>query len=517
MSIVAIGVEAALHDALHRTGLELDAPVAFAATVDQGRALVVEAHDTTLAVILGTRVDEPVQAIQRLSAVSANLPIVVLADAAAQGALTNALQFSPFVGPHVHCTEPDANAVVTELRRSVEDHKRRRRLAATLQALNAQLASSPASSYPPQREVSDYLAQVLDSAPIGIVATDESGVIRAWNRSAASLFGATEREALGTSLLELMPSLTTEQWTAILDGGPTSSIVERRLPAAASSQWLDVVASPLVGRGGRRGRLVLVQDITARVAAEQRLAVTLERETRAREEADAANYAKDQFLSVVSHELRTPLTAILCWVEVIRRTKKDDRRAAGLDIVERNGRAQAQLIEDLLDIGRITSGKMRLELEATDLAKVVEQAIASARPAADAKGVRLYCDLGGSPTHGNLDAARVQQVAWNLLSNAVKFTPRGGEVRVTLSREGDTLRLDVADDGEGMSAEFLPYVFDRFRQADSTFTRSRGGLGLGLAISRHLVELHGGTIEVRSAGAGRGSRFIVRLPAPATR
>jgi signal transduction histidine kinase/ActR/RegA family two-component response regulator len=237
------------------------------------------------------------------------------------------------------------------------------------------------------------------------------------------------------------------------------------------------------------------------------------REQAARAEAEAANRVKDEFLSTLSHELRTPLTSIIGWTNLMRAGQvKGEVQAQALETIERNARIQSRLIDDLLDLSRIISGKLLLEAREVELATVVSNSIDVVRPAANAKGIRLTyeCEPGAKTISG--DSARLQQVAWNLLSNAVKFTPDGGEVRVRLALDGARVRLAVSDTGKGIASEFLPHVFDRFRQADSATTRAYGGLGLGLAIVRHLVELHGGTVEADSDGENRGSTFSVTFP-----
>ncbi|MGA9773445.1 MAG: ATP-binding protein [Blastocatellia bacterium] len=226
-----------------------------------------------------------------------------------------------------------------------------------------------------------------------------------------------------------------------------------------------------------------------------------------------ANKAKDEFLATISHELRTPLNAMLGWIGMLRSGKLDELTTAhALEVFERNAKSQAQLIEDLLDVSRIISGKLRLDVQPIDVSSVVRLAIDVVRPAADAKEVRLQIilDPQAGPVSG--DPGRLQQVIWNLLSNAVKFTPRGGRVQVRVARVDSYAEITVSDTGQGISPEFLPYVFDRFRQADSTLTRKYGGMGLGLAIVRHLVELHGGTVSALSGGQNQGSTFTVKLP-----
>jgi signal transduction histidine kinase/ActR/RegA family two-component response regulator len=237
------------------------------------------------------------------------------------------------------------------------------------------------------------------------------------------------------------------------------------------------------------------------------------REQAARAEAEAANRLKDEFLSTLSHELRTPLTSIIGWTNLMRGGKvKGEVQAQALETIERNAKIQSRLIDDLLDLSRIISGKLLLEAREVDLNQVISNSIEVVRPAANAKSIQLTyeCEPGGKTVSG--DSARLQQVAWNLLSNAVKFTPEGGRVSVRVACEGARVRFSVTDTGRGIPPEFLPHVFDRFRQADSATTRAYGGLGLGLAIVRHLAELHGGEVRAESAGADRGSIFSVAFP-----
>ena len=237
------------------------------------------------------------------------------------------------------------------------------------------------------------------------------------------------------------------------------------------------------------------------------------RAERARADAEAANRIKDEFLATLSHELRTPLTSLLGWSSVLREAKRDEKVLnQGLEAIDRNARVQAQLIDDLLDVSRIVSGKLNLDVRPLDIASVARAAINVVRPAADAKGIAL--DYSAEPGLGAIsaDSARIHQIVWNLLSNAVKFTPHGGKIFVRVERDGSNASVTVRDTGQGIEAEFLPRVFDRFRQADSSTTRSFGGLGLGLAIVRHLVELHGGTVSAQSEGVNKGATFTTTFP-----
>jgi signal transduction histidine kinase/CheY-like chemotaxis protein len=242
------------------------------------------------------------------------------------------------------------------------------------------------------------------------------------------------------------------------------------------------------------------------------------RAERARSEAEAANRIKDEFLATLSHELRTPLTSLLGWSSVLREGRRDAKiLAQGLDAIDRNAKVQAQLIDDLLDVSRIVSGKLNLDVRPLDITSVARAAINVVQPAADAKGITL--DYFAEPGVGAIsaDSARLHQIIWNLLSNAVKFTPQGGKISVRVEQDGSNARVTVKDTGQGIDSEFLPRVFDRFRQADSSTTRSFGGLGLGLAIVRHLVELHGGTVSAHSDGVNKGATFTATFPLIADR
>jgi PAS domain S-box-containing protein len=254
-------------------------------------------------------------------------------------------------------------------------------------------------------------------------------------------------------------------------------------------------------------------DITQRKQAEVEREQLLQREKAAREEAEASNRIKDEFLATLSHELRTPLNAMLGWTQLLRSRKfNETTMARALETIDRNTKSLAQLIEDILDMSRIVRGKLRLDIRTIEIAPVVVAAIETTLPAANAKEIQIESSLDSSVRPIMGDVNRLQQVFWNLLANAVKFTPKGGRIEVRLFQNDSQVQVQVADNGQGISPEFLPHVFDRFRQADSTTTREYGGLGLGLSLVRHLVELHGGTVRAESAGLGKGATFSVTLP-----
>jgi signal transduction histidine kinase/ActR/RegA family two-component response regulator len=237
------------------------------------------------------------------------------------------------------------------------------------------------------------------------------------------------------------------------------------------------------------------------------------REQRARKDAESASRTKDEFLATLSHELRTPLNAILGWASILTRTDYDKGRVAhAVRVIERNARVQSQMIEELLDVSRIAAGRVRLNLADVPVSSAVDAAIESVRPAAEAKGITIARQIETTTQTVSADPRRLQQILWNILSNAVRFTSQGGRVRVSAREHDGQVEIAVADTGAGISAEFLPWVFERFRQADSSTTRAHGGLGLGLAIVRDLVKLHGGTVKAESDGEGQGSTFTVRLP-----
>ena len=257
----------------------------------------------------------------------------------------------------------------------------------------------------------------------------------------------------------------------------------------------------------------LEAEIKEREQVEERLRLALLGEQMARAEAETANRMKDEFLATVSHEIRTPLNAIIGWSHLLRSGRLDEATIArAIETIDRNAKSQAQLIEDILDVSRMITGKLRLNNEPVDIASVINAAIDSVQLAIDSKDLQLEVTLDPSARHTIGDANRLQQVVWNLLANAIKFTPAGGHIEVKVERAGHDVQIRVADSGQGISKNFLPFIFDRFRQGDGTTTRQHGGLGLGLAIARHLVELHGGTISADSGGEGQGASFTVKLP-----
>ncbi|MCL2450588.1 MAG: HAMP domain-containing histidine kinase, partial [Polyangiaceae bacterium] len=279
-------------------------------------------------------------------------------------------------------------------------------------------------------------------------------------------------------------------------------------------RWHLLRAVPEVAYREHRGSWIVAGlDIEAQKGSERALARLLGQEQRAREAAEEANRMKDEFLATVSHELRTPLNAILGWASMIRTGAVDPgRMSRAIDIIERSARAQARLVQDILDVSRIVAGKLRLQVTSLDLVSVVSEAVETLRPGAEAKTIDLVWTPPPEPVRMLGDAARLQQVVWNLLSNAIKFTPKSGRVEVTLETSATEARVRVEDDGPGVPPEFVPFVFDRFRQADSTSTRAHEGLGLGLSIVKSLAEMHGGSAKLETPASGKGAAFFVSLP-----
>lgn len=371
-----------------------------------------------------------------------------------------------------------------------------------------------------------------DLAPQGIFTTDCQLNIHSWNSWLEVNSGRPASEIIGMNLLETYPELAArgldkhfqdalEGRVRVLSHRFHHYLLPMRVGVAGSTftnMQQSVRIAPLIEKEQVVGTIVVIDDVTERVMREEERAQLLEQEQKLRKQAEAANRTKDQFLATVSHELRTPLNAMLGYAQILRRTSIDEATTMrALESIERNARAQSQLIEDLLDISRIITGKLRLNVRYVDVVQVIEAAINVMRPAAEAKSIRIQSvlDPHAGPVSGDPD--RLQQVVWNLLSNAIKFTPKGGRVQVRLERVNSHIEIIVSDTGVGINNDFLPYVFDRFSQADSSSTRVHAGLGLGLAISRNLVELHGGTIGVTSDGEGQGSTFSVALPISAAR
>jgi PAS domain S-box-containing protein len=382
-----------------------------------------------------------------------------------------------------------------------------------------------------QREA--WLKTVMSSIGDAVITADLEERVTSINPVAQDMLGWTEAEAEGRPLTEVF-RIVNEQTrrpsanpvAGVLRGGPFAGLANYALLVARDGREtpVDGNAAPIKDEGGNViGAVLTFRDITERKRIEKAREQLIRYEQEARREADvarrraeAASRSKDEFLATISHELRTPLNHILGWITMLRGGKLTvEKTQKAYDTIERNVRAQARLIDDLLDVSRIISGKLLIEPRQIEITRVVEAAAESMGPAAEDKGVHFITSF--SPEAGMVsgDPDRLQQAIGNLLSNAVKFTPKGGHVELRLTRVNSRIEIAVIDDGQGITPEFLPHVFDRFRQQDATTGRRHGGLGLGLAIVRQLVELHGGSVRVESEGEGRGAAFTITLPAAA--
>jgi signal transduction histidine kinase len=361
-------------------------------------------------------------------------------------------------------------------------------------------------------------ASLLDNIDDGFFTLDADWRFTFFNRYLARYACGGVEDLTGKDLWQTYPEFLGSVYEE-----PYRRAMKERLPSLFEAKsllrdrWFRIHVYPY-----EDGIAVFTTDITDRRKAEEEMRKAKEEAERrslqaqeARLQAEAASRMKDQFLATLSHELRTPLNSILGWAQILRSGDLEAEGVRrGLETIERSSRVQAQLIDDLLDVSRIISGKMRLELRSVDLPEIIDAALAAVAPAAQAKGVRIDKNYALLPGLVSGDPERLQQVVWNLLSNSVKFNQRGGrvEVRLQLAEDGQHAEIQVADTGQGIEPDFLPFVFDPFRQADASTTRRQGGLGLGLSIVRHMVEGHGGSVRVESAGDGRGAAFTVALP-----
>ena len=360
----------------------------------------------------------------------------------------------------------------------------------------------------------------------GIFTTDRSLTVRTWNPWLAAQTGMASGEAIGRPLLELYPSLRDRGLDAYYEqalAGEVHVLSERfhrfLIPISRSMQSIGVTEmaqsariAPLAVGGSIVGTITVIEDVTERVVSERELRSQIAASEHARIVAEEASKLKDEFLATLSHEIRTPLNAVLGWARILRTQPRMKSRDHGLEVIERNAASQLRLVEDLLDMARVISGKLRLDLKAVDVKDVVGAAIDVITPAANAKNITVATDFSATPLTVNGDPDRLQQAIWNLMSNAVKFTEPGGHVDVRLEAGPNAAVLIVRDNGQGISRDFLPYLFDRFRQADASASRRHGGLGLGLALVRQIAELHGGSVTAESGGPSRGSEFRLRLP-----
>jgi PAS domain S-box-containing protein len=393
--------------------------------------------------------------------------------------------------------------VFIELFKKTEEVKRQSR---QLASINTEL-----------RESEERFRLLSACSPVGIFLTDVNGFCTYANPRFQAICDLSLSDALGDRWLQAVHLEDRQQviadWFTYTQEIREYSDEFRFQTRSGEVRWTHVRSSPMFSNTGElMGHVGTVEDITGRKSAEA-ARVQIIQEQAARQQAEAANRMKDEFLAVLSHELRTPLNSMMGWARLLRTKKFDEETTArALETIERNARSQAQLIEDILDVSLIVRGKLRLNLCPINFASVVEQAIESVRPLAEAKGIQLETSLADSAISVCGDPNRLQQIVWNLLTNAIKFTPEQGRIVVELIQQQEQAQLRVTDSGIGIQPEFLPHVFERFRQADGTTTRPHSGLGLGLAIVRHLIELHSGTVQAESEGEGQGASFTVQLP-----
>ena len=371
-----------------------------------------------------------------------------------------------------------------------------------------------------RKQADERFRLAVDAAPAAMILVDRLGTIVMVNTITERVLGYTRDEIVGQSIERLLPARFQEHhagYRAAFAADPHSRPMGMgrdlyALHKDGSEVPVEIGLSPI---DTAEGRFVLaaVTDITSRKQVEEERQQLLQREQAAHAEADAANRAKDQFLAMISHELRTPLNAIVGWSDMLRRgTLPESRRARAVEAIYDSAKRQGQLIEELLDVGRIMSGKLRLERTAVDLQDIVRGAVDVVQVSRQAKRIDVTVDIDASLGPLYADGTRLQQVVWNLVSNAIKFTPEGGAVHVRVHHRDSEVELVVTDTGQGIPAPFLAAIFEAFQQADGSSTRRHGGLGLGLAIAKHLVEAHGGTISAESPGDGQGATFTVRLP-----
>ena len=367
-------------------------------------------------------------------------------------------------------------------------------------------------------ELASHLSAIVESSDDAIISKSLRGVILTWNKGAERMFGYRAEEVIGKSMTILVGPDREDEEPDILEQLSRGEHINHfeTVRIAKDGRGVDISLSvyPIRGKDGAViAAASIARDISDRKRSEEEREALLAREQAARKEAEEANRFKDEFLATMSHELRTPLTSIAGWAALLLRGGLDSQATArALASIDRNAKAQAQLIDDLLDVSRIISGRLRLDVQPVDLPGVLQAAADSARPAAQAKGIHLetVLDPKAGPVAG--DPGRVQQIVWNLLSNAVKFTPKGGRVQLRLERVNSHVEITVSDTGIGIVSEATPHIFERFWQSERGTTRGQGGLGLGLAIVRHLTELHGGSAHVYSGGINEGTTFTVKLP-----
>jgi PAS domain S-box-containing protein len=441
-------------------------------------------------------------------------PVVMLSARAGEEARVEGVES----GADDYLVKPfSARELVARVGSLIEMARFRKQASAELEETNARLQKE-IEARKASAVLEARLAAIVESSDDAIVSKTLDGIITSWNVAAERLFGYSSEEAVGKSILLIVPPERHGEEADILrklrKGERTNHFETERVRKGGRRVDVSITVSPIRDSSGTIvGASKIARDVTEQKRAEREREQLLAAERNARGEAQRANQLKDEFLATLSHELRTPLNAIMGWAQLmgLGTMAGDEMQDAGRAI-ERNARTQKQLIDDLLDMSRIISGKLRLDLQQVDPISFIDAAVETIRPSASVKEIRIerLIDPLAGPVSG--DPSRLQQVMWNLLSNAVKFTPKGGRIQVRLERVNSHIELSVSDTGQGIDPAFLPHLFERFRQADASTTRKHGGLGIGLAIVKEIVELHGGTVRAKSAGDGQGAAFVVTLP-----
>ncbi|MCU1385059.1 MAG: domain S-box [Acidobacteria bacterium] len=361
----------------------------------------------------------------------------------------------------------------------------------------------------------------------GVFITDDRFIVRRWNHWLAAQTGKPPADVVGRPLFDLFPDLVGRGLDASYRDALAGEVrilsqrfhkfllpITRSFHGAGLTEMAQSARiEPLRNEQGVIGTITLIEDVTERVISERELRNQIAASDQARQQAEEASRLKDEFLATLSHEIRTPLNAVIGWTRILQTQPSVRSRAHALDVIERNAMSQMRLVEDLLDMARIISGKLRLNIDTVSLDEVAQAAVDVVAPGAAAKKIAIETCFSPDLPAISGDSERLQQVVWNLLSNALKFTEAGGRVRVDIVHDGAAVRLTVRDSGQGIAPDFIPYVFDRFRQADASASRRHGGLGLGLSLVRQIVELHGGKVGVESGGVTQGSTFWMTLPA----
>ncbi len=417
-----------------------------------------------------------------------------------------------YVGCITDVTEQQRAAAESE---AVLQQERAARVTADKALAVAELVSSVKDEVLEQR---GYLATIVDNSDDAIVSKTLDGMIRTWNPGAERMFGWTAAEAVGRHITLIIPEERHAEENDVLARIRRGEMVDHfetiRVTKDGRRLNISLTVSPVRDDSGRIvGASKIARDVTERRRLEDERDRSLVAERRARQEAEASNRTKDQLLAIVSHELRTPLNSVFGYARMLQTGDLDeDGRARALDVIVRSAATQSRLIDDLLDLSRIVTGRLPFTLERCNISALVEEALEAVRPAATSKGVAVVTDVADDVGDITCAPDRMRQVVWNLAMNSIKFTPAGGRITVTMRRSDAVLDIIVEDTGVGISADVLPHIFEPFRQEDASTTRSHGGLGLGLALVKHIVELHGGTVQAASDGRGHGARFTVTVP-----